>query len=1028
MKKTISLVSAMALSLSSIGGIQAFAADTSESGTVTVTVIDSETNKLFRKDMDFSIVGGHLSDSGAGMGGAIYLGGFNTSECNPYINSDASKNFGYKVQHIGRDYNGYGYRIDMDKSEDSFDFTESNNQNVVIYMEKYWFAEPVEYTFDEILNMDEESFKNYCNINELEYIAPDVITNDLEANVQFSVMIDPESYLRDNVDDVIVSEKLSDISKTNTNDYIFNGILNDLGLNEEYYNVNVNEYGFEVISETDFVTDIENPTSYFRKLANVAVDVKDKYADSEEYIRLNQIMRSVPETCENFHSFSIEYASVDTPKFPDWVPDSYEEAEEFYNTYGSTRVQDGLICIAIPKADNREYNISTKTGTASELSRRSFTSFYSASNMCDIEIAVYEPSKDCNLEIEVTEAFNGKEYSRKNYTFEIDENGNITQTDIFSFVPDCNTEFKDFIKKYGTASVHGEYIVYAPQIGYDFMSDYIMNQDGTADLEEVAAIDVLRGLKEFMGDNTDTIFLYTPVSDGVVDVNWIVSEEYKGGDETGIYTLSDVKRKYDIDEKGNITDITAELITGDLNGDSKFTIADAVVLEGWLLGKSSVALPDWKAADFCNDDNIDIFDFIEMKKAVTEQYITVETAFVPMEMTDIRYGADSHNEWKGYIVRNEDELAQVINENEETPGEIGIYDFSQNSYVVIYSKAGAGNKYSVIDDFEISGDSLNISTITKQPEVATPDMLYRRYIYAIDSNSAAEISNITFNDSYSTYSDSGETSKWFKDWCESFTNQITGDKLPGINGEWINDEWTAYEEYVNGEWVAADDGSYSWKWYITNEEIISLSLEKAEEITWTDFEDYCGEDVGSGLYIMKYPIAEREGMYLLVGGGSMEEKPYYVRLFCEETEEVVDIRSEEFRTAMEDFLAAWNGPENDETNRAAAKKIGEYALAELKSGRYTIDTEIDNASEIANEEIAALFDEDIFSYMYFVDEHTVHISLNKGLLDAYGYLVTDGTVSYAEGDYVEIPDSGYDGEQVYIDWAGDNLYYFSAGT
>ena len=116
------------------------------------------------------------------------------------------------------------------------------------------------------------------------------------------------------------------------------------------------------------------------------------------------------------------------------------------------------------------------------------------------------------------------------------------------------------------------------------------------------------------------------------------------------------------------------------------------------------------------------------------------------------------------------------------------------------------------------------------------------------------------------------------------------------------------------------------------------------------------------------------------------------------------------------------------TNRAAAKKIGEYALAELKSGRYTLDTEIDNASEITNEEIAALFDEDIFSYMYFVDEHIVHISLNKGLLDAYGYFVTDGTVSYAEGDYVEIPDSGYDGEQVYIDWAGDNLYYFSAGT
>ena len=176
----------------------------------------------------------------------------------------------------------------------------------------------------------------------------------------------------------------------------------------------------------------------------------------------------------------IQAFAADTSKLPEWVPDSHEEADEFYNTYGSTRIQDGLICIALPKADNREYNISAKTDTASELSRKSFSPSY---NSCDIEIVVYEPSKDCNLEIEVTESFKGKEKRIQNYTFEIDEKGNITETDIFSFLPDCNTEFEDFIKKYGTASVHGEYIVYAPQIGYDYMCDYIMNQDGTAELE-----------------------------------------------------------------------------------------------------------------------------------------------------------------------------------------------------------------------------------------------------------------------------------------------------------------------------------------------------------------------------------------------------------------------------------------------------------------------------------------------------------------------------------------------------------------
>ena len=50
-------------------------------------------------------------------------------------------------------------------------------------------------------------------------------------------------------------------------------------------------------------------------------------------------------------------------------------------------------------------------------------------------------------------------------------------------------------------------------------------------------------------------------------------------------------------------------------------------------------------------------------------------------------------------------------------------------------------------------------------------------------------------------------------------------------------------------------------------------------LTWADFASYYSEDVGSGLYILRYPV----GMdyCLLIGGVSTEETPMYIRLVSE---------------------------------------------------------------------------------------------------------------------------------------------------
>lgn len=66
---------------------------------------------------------------------------------------------------------------------------------------------------------------------------------------------------------------------------------------------------------------------------------------------------------------------------------------------------------------------------------------------------------------------------------------------------------------------------------------------------------------------------------------------------------------YDIEYR-----VTAEP-SGDVNGDGEFDAADFVTLQKWLLGKPGTVLKNWKSADFCNDNVIDIFDLCLMRKA-----------------------------------------------------------------------------------------------------------------------------------------------------------------------------------------------------------------------------------------------------------------------------------------------------------------------------------------------------------------------------------------------------------------------------
>lgn len=62
--------------------------------------------------------------------------------------------------------------------------------------------------------------------------------------------------------------------------------------------------------------------------------------------------------------------------------------------------------------------------------------------------------------------------------------------------------------------------------------------------------------------------------------------------------------------------IQTETLTGDVNLDGEFNIADALLVQKWLLSVPDTTLSNWKAADFNTDNKLDVFDFILIRRAL----------------------------------------------------------------------------------------------------------------------------------------------------------------------------------------------------------------------------------------------------------------------------------------------------------------------------------------------------------------------------------------------------------------------------
>lgn len=94
--------------------------------------------------------------------------------------------------------------------------------------------------------------------------------------------------------------------------------------------------------------------------------------------------------------------------------------------------------------------------------------------------------------------------------------------------------------------------------------------------------------------------------------------------------------------------------------------------------------------------------------------------------------------------------------------------------------------------------------------------------------------------------------------------------IADLHGEQI---WLIYKLQTSAPYSIELESEYS---RLTIDNLKSLVKDKADTITWSDFEGYEHYDVGSGLYIWQVPI--NDSFCVLVGGGSLSMEPMYVSL------------------------------------------------------------------------------------------------------------------------------------------------------
>jgi len=226
-------------------------------------------------------------------------------------------------------------------------------------------------------------------------------------------------------------------------------------------------------------------------------------------------------------------------ELPDWIPDDFDSAVEFRNTYGATHIGNGLICIVYPERvrkgrseDTYGYELQASGDIGQILKHEIYSHEYTET--C-YDVFVYQPLKQGDHELKIVDPHVQVKPSPEEadadweppvvaeYTFTADNALQITETDIYSWLPDCMTEFGEYERENGEVSVKDNYIVFCTTTIDQFGDNW--NPDSSNKYENIKYCQMSDCTMEvrdmYVDGSIDTVYVYQAVKDGHEKISFV---------------------------------------------------------------------------------------------------------------------------------------------------------------------------------------------------------------------------------------------------------------------------------------------------------------------------------------------------------------------------------------------------------------------------------------------------------------------------------------------------------------------------
>ena len=318
--------------------------------------------------------------------------------------------------------------------------------------------------------------------------------------------------------------------------------------------------------------------------------------------------------------FAEEASSAE--ELPDWVPTDFETAVDFCNTYGATHIENGYVCV-VYKMDYEKndpemmiqflrYQL-IKQGDALHMEHSDGYTYSETPVSGDTLYFVMlfsagtEGTFECDMIDNALKTSPDTEHPKSlgHYSFKVDTNGNITETDIYSWLPDSMTEYWEYVKNDGEVSVRDNNVVFCTttieQFGDKWEPDpdnkyecfkYLLTSDCT--MEEWRRADDC---------SIDRIYVCQAVKDGYEKLSWVRTSDVRPyPDEPTSYTLT---------ADCVVTDKARTVLLADT---ARFSIYDS----------------NWKLADISEDARIFLNPDIRYSSGEEGGYACVDLASLQM--------------------------------------------------------------------------------------------------------------------------------------------------------------------------------------------------------------------------------------------------------------------------------------------------------------------------------------------------------------------------------------------------------------